>query len=168
MSRGGRGARFLKKMGRGGEGRIFHQIGRKIGGVLFLTTTTNAEIYFEKIRVNIKEKYLIFGLGGQKYRTPLPIGFFLAAPPPSFLTLIVYGKFANFPWYIHFYVYSAPGKYFLRGGWEYFRRGAAKMGGSIFCARGGSTIYQIPELVQFVTNYYQHILIRRVGRGGSI
>ena len=57
------------------------------GRVLFLTNNPNAEIYFEKIRVNIKEKYLIFGLGGQKYRTPLPIGFFLAAP--SFLTLIV-------------------------------------------------------------------------------
>ena len=84
MSREGGVQDFWQKWAGGGEGRIFHQIGPKIGGVLFLTTTTNAEIYFEKIRVNIKEKYLIFGLGGQKYRTPLPIGFFLAAPPLFF------------------------------------------------------------------------------------
>ena len=167
MSRGGRGARFLKKMGRGGGADFPPNWTKNRGGVIFNHHHQCRNIFW-KNTCKYKRKISDFWIRWSKIPHPPPHRFFSCCPAPSFLTLIVYGKFANFPWYIHFYVYSAPGQYFLRGGWEYFRRGAAKMGGSIFCARGGSTIYQIPELVQFVTNYYQHILIRRVGRGGSI
>ena len=75
----GGGACFLTKLCHG-RGHFFQKNGLKTeGGVLFLTTTTSAEKYFEKLRVNIKEKYRIFGLGGQKNHSPPP------PPPPLHL-----------------------------------------------------------------------------------